>query len=151
MMLLKNARERSRFLRYAIVGAIGALVDFVVFNVLISVFSTAPVVASIFSFVAAVISNFSWNRYWTYPDSRTKSVSRQMAEFSIVSGIGLLIRTPILVFLVPAFVSLFQSVSLPQALAAEVLGRNVALAIVIGIVMLWNFIVNRFWTFNDVD
>lgn len=151
MILLKNPRERSRFLRYSVVGAIGALVDFVVLNVLISTFGVISLIASVFSFLAAVVSNFTWNRYWTYPDSRSKRVTRQMTEFAIVSGIGLVIRTPIFALLEPALKTLFNSLSLSIPISPDVLGRNLALTVVIGIVMLWNFFVNRLWTFSDVD
>ena len=151
MILLKNSRERTRLLRYSIVGAIGALVDFAVFNLLISLVGISSVLASVFSFLAAVVSNFTWNRYWTYPDSRSKAVSRQMAEFGVVSLLGLVIRTPVFAILHPLFRDLFSRFSLPFSLSEEVVGRNVALAVVIGIVMLWNFIINRLWTFSDVD
>jgi len=151
VILLKNSRERTRLLRYSIVGALGALVDFAVFNLLISLVGVSSVLASVFSFLAAVVSNFTWNRYWTYPDSRSKAVSRQMAEFGVVSLLGLAIRTPVFAILHPFFRDLFSRFSLPFSLGEEVVGRNVALAVVIGIVVLWNFIINRLWTFSDVD
>jgi putative flippase GtrA len=151
MILLKNPRERSRFLRYSIVGGIGALVDFSILNLLITVFGVSSVIASVFSFLAAVVSNFIWNRFWTYPDSRSKRVSRQIMEFAAVSIIGLAIRTPVYAVLEQTFIRMLQAPTLQLPLSHEVLGRNIALASVIGIVMLWNFIVNRFWTFSDVD
>lgn len=151
MILLKNPRERSRFLRYSIVGGIGALVDFTVLNLLISVFSVSSVIASVFSFLAAVVSNFTWNRLWTYPDSRSKRVSRQVMEFSVVSVIGLAIRTPVYALLEQAFIPMLARLALQLPLSHEVLGQNMALASVIVMVMLWNFFLNRFWTFSDVD
>jgi hypothetical protein len=36
-------------------------------------------------------------------------------------------------------------------LSAERLGANLALGIVILIVLFWNFLANRFWTYADVD
>jgi putative flippase GtrA len=30
-------------------------------------------------------------------------------------------------------------------------GKNLALALAVGIVMFWNFFVNRYWTYSDVD
>ena len=49
-------------------------------------------VANSIAFILAVCSNFIWNRVWTYPDSRSYSVRRQLTQFAIVSVIGLLIR-----------------------------------------------------------
>ena len=37
--ILQNARERTRFIKFAIVGAVGALVDFAVANLLVFVFN----------------------------------------------------------------------------------------------------------------
>ena len=70
-MILTNAKERSRFIRFAIVGAAGAVIDFGVFNFLtnlVGYFKENVVWASVISFILAVISNFTWNRLWTYPD-----------------------------------------------------------------------------------
>jgi putative flippase GtrA len=33
---------------------------------------------------------------------------------------------------------------------ATVIGHNAALAVAIGIVMLWNYFANRYWTYNDI-
>ena len=81
--ILTNPRERTRFFRFAIVGIIGAIVDFGVMNLLVGIFRFPLVLAGTISFIAAIISNFIWNRYWTYPDSRSKSVFRQLIEFAI--------------------------------------------------------------------
>ncbi|MDH3943070.1 MAG: GtrA family protein [Anaerolineae bacterium] len=150
MTLLNDSRERSRLIKYSIVGGTGALVDFSVFNLLVAL-SLSPLLSSIFSFIAAVISNFTWNRLWTFPDSRSKPITRQLMEFSVVSVLGLAIRTPIFAFLEPTFISIISNLPLSLPIDSTLLGRNLALAVVIAIVMLWNFYVNRRWTFNDVD
>lgn len=150
--ILTNSRERTRFLKFATVGVIGAMVDFGTFNLLSSLVGLSAVVASIFSFMAAIISNFTWNRYWTYPDSRSKRISQQLVQFSLVSVIGLMIRTPIIAVLEPLFRRLFlRAVPLPvRFLPGNVLAENLALAIAVIVVMFWNFFINRYWTYNDV-
>jgi putative flippase GtrA len=45
----------------------------------------------------------------------------------------------------------FQASAFGKSLTPEFLARNVTLAIAVGIVMLWNFFMNRYWTYNDVD
>ncbi|HMN13790.1 MAG TPA: GtrA family protein [Bellilinea sp.] len=149
----RRYRELGRFLRFGVVGVIGAIVDFGVFNLLfntIDYFRQNGVYASVISFICAVTSNFLWNRYWTYPDSRTKSVRRQGVQFLLVSIVGLLIRY---VFFNPLENLLANSI--PDKLQigpfdAYFLSHNGALAILILIVMIWNFFANRFWTYNDV-
>ena len=98
-----NPRERTRFLKFAVVGIVGAVVDFGAFNLFTSLLGMTAVLASVLSFIAAIISNFTWNRYWTYPDSRSKPIAQQLTQFSVVSVIGLVIRTPIIALLVPLF------------------------------------------------
>jgi putative flippase GtrA len=150
--IVTNPRERTRFLRFATVGIIGAVVDFGTFNLLTTFVGLTAVVASIFSFIAAIISNFTWNRYWTYPDSRSKPLSRQLIQFSVVSALGLLIRTPIIAILEPFFTRLFNGFAfLPIGfITGELLADNLALAIAVIVVMFWNFFINRYWTYDDI-
>jgi putative flippase GtrA len=75
-VIITNPRERTRFFRFALVGFMGAVVDFGVMNLLSQVFKVPLVIAGTISFIAAIISNFTWNRYWTYPDSRSKPLAR---------------------------------------------------------------------------
>lgn len=151
-MILNDPKERTRFLRFAVVGLIGAVVDFGVANLLVGVFSSPLVLAGTVSFIAAIISNFTWNRYWTYPDSRSKPVGRQLIEFSVVSVIGLFIRIPTLAFMEPRVLAVIEQLPLEfRFLTADTIGDNVTLAIAVIIVMFWNFFVNRYWTYGDVD
>ncbi len=139
-------------MRFAVVGVIGAVVDFGTFNILENFFNIAPVVASMVSFSAAIISNFLWNRFWTYPDSRSKPVTQQLIQFAIISVVGLIIRTPLFAFMDHKLVDFAQVVNQPSLSTAqlETLAHNLALAIAVGVVMFWNFFINRFWTYNDV-
>jgi len=152
-VIISNAQERSRFLRFAVVGAIGAVVDFGVSNFLIQFFGTPLVLAGTLSFIAAIISNFLWNRYWTYPDSRTKRVSAQIIQFTLVSVMGLVIRVPILALFEPVVERFFiqANLQIPGVLSATRLADNITLAIAVLIVMFWNFFANRYWTYADVD
>ena len=150
---LKNPRERMRFLKFSVVGAIGALVDFGTFHLLMSISGISPVLAQAFSFTAAIISNFIWNRVWTYPDSRSKPLHHQLMTFFVVNIIGLGIRTPIFAGLEEPFRKLFlQGPFLPLGfIDADRLGYTFALGIAVVVVMFWNFFINRVWTYNDVE
>ncbi len=150
-MILTNKKERARFLRFAIVGIIGTVIDFGILNLLNQVFRVEILLAQAVSFSAAVVSNFTWNRLWTYPESRTKSMSLQLVQFAIVSVIGLGIRTLIFNSLDKALIAISRQVFPSNFfLKPEVIGHNLSLAIVIIIILFWNFFVNRFWTYNDV-
>lgn len=154
MILIENSRERGRFLRFAVVGVIGAVVDFGVMNLLVNVFGFDFLIAGIISFICAIISNFTWNRFWTYPDSRSKRIRYQMIQFTIVSVIGLLIRVPILAVLEPPLIELM--VNLGRSLSVTLLdpvfvAHNLTLATAVIVVMFWNFFANRYWTYGDVE
>lgn len=152
-VLITNQRERSRFLRFAVVGTIGAVVDFGLANLLTRAFHVPLVLAGAVSFVAAILSNFTWNRYWTYPDSRSKPISTQLVQFGIISVMGLLIRVPLLYFLEPVMERLAEMLGLgfPPLLDAKAVGDNLTLAIAVVVVMFWNFFANRYWTYGDVE
>lgn len=142
---------KSKFIKFAIVGAIGTLIDFGILNLLTIVFLVPKLIAQAVSFSLAVVNNYLLNRFWTYPESRMKPVLRQFFSFVIISVIGLGIRTPLFWVLSLGITRLAQLV-LPVEflLKPEVIGNNVALAICIVVVLLWNYFANRKWTFNDI-
>ncbi len=168
-------KEAKRFVKFLIVGAIGFVVDFGFFNLLLNPINNwvtpgqwlynllaglgfgdyfithlGPSIASSISFVAAVVSNFLWNRYWTYPDSRSRSRRRQFTMFFLVSVVGILIRIPIVFFMTPLFRSLVSSIGPLQAYTTR-LADNLSLMVAVIVVLFWNFFANRHWTYNDVE
>jgi putative flippase GtrA len=167
-----KSKEVERFLKFAIVGVVGALVDFGVVALLQA--SLLPptnsrgepimlnvALATTIAFLAAVISNFTWNRLWTYPDSRSRSARRQLALFAFISFVGWFGRTiwitvsyhfigelfmPILLPLI----RILRPAYIPTYSAEGKLGTLIAMAIGVAVVMFWNFFANRRWTYNDV-
>ncbi len=146
-----NQKERVRFFRFAIVGVIGAIIDFGMMNLLTQKANMSLVLAGTISFISAIVSNFIWNRYWTYPESRSRSIAKQLTMFFAVNIAGMVIRLPILHFVEPPMLNFFSGLNLNLPVDAEFLAKNFTLALAVGIVMLWNFFVNRYWTYNDVD
>ena len=74
----------------------------------------------------------------------------------MVSLLGLAIRTPVFAFLIGPCTRLAANLLeiLPASAAgldAATLGSNLALAVAVIIVLFWNFFVNRYWTYADVD
>jgi putative flippase GtrA len=150
--IVRDPRERTRFLKFAVVGIIGAVVDFGVANLLVYVFYVNLVVAGTISFISAILSNFTWNRYWTYPDSRSKPILSQFVQFAVISVMGLAIRVPILKFGEPLLLRFFDSLPFSIWLfSSDFLAKNFTLAIAVIIVMFWNFFVNRYITYGDVE
>lgn len=168
-----KAKEVERFLKFAIVGFIGAIVDFgtvIVLQATILPPTSAAgerltlnvALATTIAFLAAVTSNFIWNRFWTYPDSRSRSMRRQLAQFTLISFVGWFGRTlwisaayhPLGELLMPVLlpvIHLFRPAYLPSIAADDKLGTLAAQFIGVIVVMFWNFFINRLWTYNDVD
>ena len=153
-----NPKELERFIKFAIVGAIGAVVDFVVLNIMKIIFERMGlgvgwhigldpnqiqlIAANTISFTTAVISNFTWNRLWTFPESRDRPIIPQLLQFATVNVIGLVINTFILVFMDHYVFSQFFD---------HRISYNLAKAFAIGVVLFWNFGVNRIWTYKGIE
>jgi putative flippase GtrA len=153
----QNRKEFGRFLKFMGVGAMGAAVDFGILNGLMLTLRARQVdlgtwhlfgmltlngnltLSNTISFTTAVLSNFTWNRFWTYPESRSKPLTGQLGQFLVVNIAGLAINLGVLNALDPFFTQLLGP-----------LGYNAAKAVATVVVMFWNFFVNRFWTYNDV-
>ena len=150
MNLINNKKERIRFLKFSFVGVTGTIVDFGIMNLMRLVFNLPLVWAQGISFSCAVINNFIWNRYWTYPESQKEAVTKQLIQFSIISVVGLLIRTPLVPWLDNVLLNLLNVNNIILPIENFVVSQNVALAISVGIVTLWNYFANRYWTFNNI-
>jgi putative flippase GtrA len=151
MTIITDPLERKRFIKFAIVGTIGFGVDFLTFNLFRSGVGFSAELSNVFSFTSAVISNFVLNRFWTFPDSRSKPVWSQLAQYAAVNVAGLLIRTTIFVIIKNPLIDLVEGLGRDLPLEAYVIGENLALATVVVIVMFWNFFINRYWTYNDIE
>ncbi len=150
-MIITNRTERKRFIKFALVGALGAIIDFGVMNLLSHFTKMSLVYAGTISFTCAVISNFIWNRLWTYPDSRSRTLLNQLAMFFLVNAAGVAIRIPTLHYLEPPVLRFVEGIFHTSYKMAEFYANNLTLASAVGIVMIWNFFVNRYWTYNDID
>jgi hypothetical protein len=71
----------------------------------------------------------------------------------MISVVGLAIRTPLFALLEGPLRRLFATVHLPviNRFNPDFLGHNLALAFAVITVMFWNFFINRYWTYNDVE
>ncbi|MFC1959427.1 GtrA family protein [Chloroflexota bacterium] len=158
-----NAKEYERFIKFFIVGIIGFIVDFGTLNLLqLTILppetNMAVLIATTIAFTAAIMSNFVWNRYWTYPDSRSRPVLQQLGLFYLVNAVGLLFRIVIVSLLYQplgaigaASINFISPGAITDTLVQNQIGTNLTQAIAVFIAMFWNFFVNRYWTYNDVE
>jgi putative flippase GtrA len=142
-------REAKRFIKFATVGAMGAVTDFTVLNVLIQSFGMLEEVANAFSFTAAVAQNFTLNRLWTFPESKERKVQNQLTQFALVSVIGLGINTLIFSF-IHRGLEPFWIDWLANEHWGHIASYNFAKLFAIGVVLFWNFTANRLWTYRGL-
>ena len=150
-MLLNNKKERIRFYKFLAVGIISSIVDFGLMNIFTLIFKLPLVSAQAISFIIAVINSFLWNHYWTYPESRTKSPIQKFLQFLVVNIIGIGIRTLSIPWFDKIIFRFLTNKNIDLLLSKQVVSQNLFLAIAVVIVMMWNFFINRIWTFNDID
>jgi putative flippase GtrA len=142
--------EKMRFLKFAVVGISGTIIDFGVFNLLLFM-QFSSIFASTISFIVAVFNNFFWNRNWTYPESKFRPIANQLMKFLSVSIAGLLIRTNLYGLIEQPSIKFAERMLRENILFfAEVVGKNISLAFVIIIVLFWNYLANRFWTYKNI-
>jgi putative flippase GtrA len=140
-----------RFLKFVTVGALGTVIDLTAANLLIHFFNMPLVPAGSISFICGFANNFTWNRHWTYPDSRSRPVMHQLGMYFLVSVIGIGIRIVTLHFTEPPIQAIAANISPFSSALTVLLAKNATLLLAIGIVMIWNFFINRYWTYNDID
>lgn len=154
-----KSKEVLRFLKFGTVGTLGAIIDLGISNILMATI-LVPIgdmqlvntnIAQTISFIAAVISNFIWNRYWTYPDSRSRPLGEQLTLFAFISTVGWIARFIWISFAAVPFGNFVADIGTFPERVSNQLGATIAIFFGIFVVMIWNFIVNRLWTYNDVD
>lgn len=158
-----KAKEVERFIKFLVVGGLGFVVDLGTLVVLQATIlpptdTVRVAIATTIAFIAAIISNFIWNRFWTYPDSRSRSARTQFIQFAFISVVGWLARTawiswaytplgqllfPLIERVIPSFAATPNAEARIGSIAAQFIG--------VVVVMFWNFFANRYWTYRDVD
>lgn len=133
-------KEFNRFAKFATVGALGAVIDFGLLNLMRGVFGWDLILANTLSVSVAMLNNFIWNRYWSFPESRTRKKRTQLPQFALVNLIGLVINNLIVVGIDAVLVSH----------VGEPWSYNIAKAGAIGVVLFWNFGINRLWTYRGL-
>jgi dolichol-phosphate mannosyltransferase len=122
------SRARLQFMRFCLVGASGFAINLVVYAAMLAV-GLHYLVAATVSFVVAALSNFLWNRAWTFEARRGRWFG-QCSRALLVSGLSLGLNQFFLLALVAADASHLE-----------------AQAIAILLVTPFSFAANKVWAF----
>lgn len=122
-----------RFLKFCVVGVTGTIIDFGLTWICKEKLKIPKFIANAIGFVVAATSNYILNRVWTW-GSTNEQVGVEYVKFFGVSLIGLGLNTLILYLL------------------HEKLKLNfwISKVFATGVVMIWNFLANHYFTFAGV-
>jgi putative flippase GtrA len=134
-------KELQRFTRFLTVGALGTFLDFSLLS-LLKALGLPTLLANSLSFSAGVANNFTLNYKWTFADTKRSGWQKQLAQFTLVSLVGLALNNAIILWLEVPFGDL---------LSQPDYGYLPAKVIATGVVVFWNYFANRYWTFNKQD
>lgn len=134
----------QQFAKYGLIGVLNTLLDFAVLNLLSYTFhvysGVSLILINVFSFLAANINSYFWNKYWTF-QSQNKKVAGELLKFFTVSIIGFLLNSAILWF--------FTTVMEPALGLSPQIWENVAKLIATGVYIVWNFIGYKLIVFKE--
>lgn len=127
---LSRYRQFKPFFKYSIVGATGTLIDIGALFFLVEYAHLPILLAATISFLCAVINNFILNKKWTF-QNRSKNYRKLFIKFFIVSCIGLILNN----FCMYTQVMILGIWYIYAKLITSLL------------VLSWNFLANKYWTF----
>lgn len=137
-MLQSLFQRHGTFLRYVVVGLSGTAIDLGSLYFMTELSGIDPRVDPRFSllvtiaFLLAVVNNYVLNRAWTF-QSKDSNVTGEFGRFLIVALGGFLL-TQLLMGLFVGYLGLWYMLSK---------------AFTSGLVLIWNFALNKLWTFRS--
>jgi dolichyl-phosphate beta-glucosyltransferase len=121
----------KKIFKYCVVGVAGTLIDLGVLYVFVEYFTVPLIPAAILAFILAATNNFIFNKIWTFKN-KSKNYRKLYIKFLTVSVIGLGLTV----------VAMYTMVNILDVwyMFAKVLTSL--------IVLTWNFLANKYWTFH---
>lgn len=120
-----------QFIKFCVVGGTGVVVDFDITFLFKEKLKLNKYIANSLGFMAAASTNYLLNRWWTFR-SHDPEVAQQYVQFVGISAIGLILNN-IIIYLLN-----------DKARLNFYLSKLIA----IGLVTLWNFFMNYYFTFT---
>lgn len=120
----------KQFIVYSIIGIIGTTGQYIVLIILVEIFGSNPVIATTFGFVVGAVINYILNYNFTFRSN--KSHREAALKFLIVATVGASINS-LIMYLGTEFLTLHYIIV--QVIATI-------------LVLLWSFVINKYWTFS---
>ncbi|CDN31512.1 Conserved membrane protein YngA [Mucinivorans hirudinis] len=132
----------TKFVRFGLVGTTGFLVDFSMTWLWLSLIGINEYAANTIGFTVAATTNYILNRRFTWR-SKNPNIRREYLRFLAVSLAGLGINS-LVIYLFQLLLSDFAI----NFAGVQLQGFWLAKIIATGVVLLWNFFANNFFTFR---
>jgi len=152
--------EVQRFGKFGIVGLSNIALGFAIANVIY--FSTHWLtLANAVAYVLSAVNGFIWNRKWTFKERRGQSVRLQALRFTIANLSGYTINIVVMALTLAAYTSVrdHHTKSVIDVAMAVVFRHggahysfvvfNAATMGSTAVVTIWNYFINRDWSFKD--
>ena len=120
-----------QFLKFCLVGLVNTAIDYAVYLFFSRLIGLYFLLANIIAILVAMTFSFFVNKSWTF-QNKDKRFKSQYLKFAAVNGVYFLLNNSI-VFALVHYLAVYD-------LLAKII------AIIIG--LFWNFLANRFWTFQ---
>ncbi|MDD4874080.1 MAG: GtrA family protein, partial [Dehalococcoidales bacterium] len=145
--LMKRTGELLRFIKFAIVGGSGVIVNYGLYWILTRFAGFTPIddaamggilsgnLAMLMGIETSIITNFTLNNFFTFSDRNTQGIGaffKRLINFNLICLVGGLIQIGV--------ANLFAVVFGFYDLLSVLIG--------IGVAFLWNYLVNNFWTWK---
>jgi putative flippase GtrA len=125
---LKN--NLLQFMLFGAVGAVGTAGHYLTLILLVEALHQDPTLSSLFGAIIGAVINYVLNYKYTFKSNKPHHVAA--SQFMVIAALGAGINT-LLMFIFIRQLQLYY-------LLAQVLTT--------GIVLAWNFVLNKFWTFS---
>lgn len=132
-----------QFAKFIIIGFSSALIDVGVNKILMVRFNMPWLLAATIGFALGVTNGFFWNSRWTFRGLGSGRQHELYAKFVAVNIVGLLLNLCIMKLIFIAMTGQVFLASNPSPTQ-----WNIAKAVAIVLVAIWNFSANKLWTFR---
>lgn len=130
VVLKIRLRDNQSFLKFLIVGSLGSLIDFGFAN-LLRLAGTSAGMSATLAVAIAMVFNFALNNLWSFSHNKITGagpIVKKFVPFVLLSTVPVVFRFVFVSFVV-------------ERVSASYLAFNLAIAISIGLGILWNYIV----------
>jgi len=118
-----------KFTAFALVGAIGTLAHYSILYALVEFYNVNPIWGSGYGALAGLIINYVLNYSLTFKSRQ--SHTQTLPKFALIASLGFCLNMVLMALLTPYLYYLYAQV------------------LTTGVVLIWNFLANSFWTFQQ--